>query len=71
VELSLKHLHLVSQVFTTSRKPNFISNPKLLPKWHSLQEEIPNTIKIVIIIKVSRVTLIKGAPKAAHNCEHD
>jgi hypothetical protein len=44
-------LLLVGQVFITSRKPSFINNPKLLPKWHSLQEEIPNTIKIVIIIQ--------------------
>jgi hypothetical protein len=26
-------------------------NPKLLPKWHSLQEKIPETIIINIIIK--------------------
>jgi hypothetical protein len=47
----------------------------LLLKWHSLQEEIPKNIIIIVIIKhhhkVSRVTLIKGAPKAAHNHEHD
>jgi hypothetical protein len=51
VELSLKKLILVSQVLITSRKPSFSIKPKLLPKWHSLQEEIPNIIKIVIIIK--------------------
>jgi hypothetical protein len=51
VGLSLKQLLLVGQVFITSIKPSFINNPKLLPKWHSLEEEIPNTIKIVIIIK--------------------
>jgi hypothetical protein len=51
VELSLKKLLLVGQVFITSRKPSFINNPKLLPKWHSVQEEIPNTIKIVTIIE--------------------
>jgi hypothetical protein len=68
VELSLKQFLLVDQVFITSRKPSFINNSKLLPKWHSLQEEIPNTIKILIIVKhhlkkVSRVTLTKGAAK--------
>jgi hypothetical protein len=41
VEISLKQLLLVGQIFITSRKPSFINNPKLLPKWHSLQEEIP------------------------------
>jgi hypothetical protein len=41
VELRLKQLLLVGQVFITSKKPNFSNNPKLLPKWHSLQEEIP------------------------------
>jgi hypothetical protein len=52
VELSLKQLLLVGQVFITSRKPNFSNKSKLLPKWHSLQEEIPkNTIKIVTTIK--------------------
>jgi hypothetical protein len=33
-------LLLVGQLFITSRKPSFINNPKLLPKWHSLQEEL-------------------------------
>jgi hypothetical protein len=74
VGLRLKQLLLVGQVFITSRKPSFSNNPKLLPKWHSLQEEIPKTITIsstlIIIIKVSRVNLIKGAPKAAHNYEY-
>jgi hypothetical protein len=41
----------VDQIFITSRKTNFRNKQKLFPKWHSLQEEIPNTIKIVIIIK--------------------
>jgi hypothetical protein len=75
VGLSLKQLLLVGQVFITSREPSFSNNPKLLPKWYSLQEKIPETIIIFIIIsiiiKVSRVSLIKGAPKAAHNREHD
>jgi hypothetical protein len=75
--LSLKQLLLVGQVFSTSRKTSFINNPKLLPIWYSLQEEIPKYHKdshhyiLSIIIKVSIVTLIKGAPKAAHNREHD
>jgi hypothetical protein len=51
VGLSLKQLLLVGKVFITSRKPSYINNPKLLPKWHSLQEEIPSTIKIVIMVK--------------------
>jgi hypothetical protein len=51
VELSLKQLLLVGQVFITSRKPSFSNQPKLLPKWHSLQEEIPSTINVIIIIK--------------------
>jgi hypothetical protein len=51
VELSLKQLLLVSQVFITNEKPSFINNPKLLPKWHFLQEEIPNNVRIIIIIK--------------------
>jgi hypothetical protein len=41
VELSLKQLLLVGQVFITSRKPSFSNKPKFLPKWHSLQKEIP------------------------------
>jgi hypothetical protein len=41
VELSSKQFLLVGHIFITSRKPSFINNPKLLPKWHSLQEEIP------------------------------
>jgi hypothetical protein len=75
VGLSLKQLLFVGHTFITSRKPSFSNNPKLLPKWHYLQEEIPNTINIIITIsitiKVPRVTLMKGAPKAAHNREHD
>jgi hypothetical protein len=41
VELSSKQLLLVGQIFITSRKPSFSNKPKLLPKWHYLQEEIP------------------------------
>jgi hypothetical protein len=41
VELSLNQLLLVGQVFITSKEPSFSNNPKLLPEWHSLQEEIP------------------------------
>jgi hypothetical protein len=51
VELSLKQLLLVGQVFITSREPSFNNKPKLLPKWHSLQEEMSNVIMIIIIIK--------------------
>jgi hypothetical protein len=49
--LSLKQLLLVGQIFITSRKTSFSNKTKLLPKWHSLQEKIPNTIKTIIIIK--------------------
>jgi hypothetical protein len=51
VGLNSEQLLSIGQVFITSRKPSFINNPKLLPKRISLQEEIPNTVKIVIIIK--------------------
>jgi hypothetical protein len=51
VGLSLEQSILIGQVFITSRKPSFSNNPKLLLKWHSLQEEIPGTIIITINIK--------------------
>jgi hypothetical protein len=74
VGLSLKKFLLVGQVFITSRKPSFINNPKLLPKCHSLQEEIPNTIKIAIIIKHHHKSIQsysnQMSSKAAHNREH-
>jgi hypothetical protein len=39
---------------------------------YSLQEEIPESIIItIIIIKVSKVLLIKEDPKAALNCKLD
>jgi hypothetical protein len=38
---------------------------------YSLQEEIPEIIIITIIIKVSKVLLIKKDPKAALNYELD
>jgi hypothetical protein len=49
--LSLKQLLLVGQVFITSREPSFNNNPKLLPKQYSLQEERPESIIIITIIK--------------------
>jgi hypothetical protein len=73
VELRLKQLLLVGQVFITSSKPSLIINPVITQKY-SLQEEIPNIIVIIITInhhhKVSKVILIKEDPKAALNCEH-
>jgi hypothetical protein len=51
VELRLEQLLLVGQVFITSRQPSFINGIKLLPKWDSLQEEVPSTINVIIIIK--------------------
>jgi hypothetical protein len=38
---------------------------------YSLQEEIPQIIIITIIIKVSKVLLIKEDPKASLNHEYD
>ena len=49
--LSLKQLLLVGQVFITSGEPSFSNNPKLLTQKYSLQEEIPESIVIIITIK--------------------
>jgi hypothetical protein len=51
-------------------EPNF-SNKPVITQMYSLQEEIPEIIIITIIIKVSKVLLIKEDPKAALNREHD
>jgi hypothetical protein len=51
-----------------------VINPVIIQKY-SLQDEIPETIVIIITInhhhKVSKVILIKEDPKAALNREHD
>jgi hypothetical protein len=51
-----------------------VINPVITQKY-SLQDEIPETIVIIITInhhhKVSKVILIKEDPKAALNREHD
>jgi hypothetical protein len=51
VGLSLKQLLLVGQVFITSREPSFNNNPKLLTQKYSLQEEIPESVVIIINLK--------------------
>jgi hypothetical protein len=51
VGLGLKQLLLVDKVFIASRELSFSNNPKLLPKWHSHQVEIRETITIIIDIK--------------------
>jgi hypothetical protein len=55
-------------------EPSFSINPVITQK-HSLQEEIPQIIfipsSLIIIIKVTKVLLIKEDPKATLNCEHD
>jgi hypothetical protein len=47
----------------------------VITQKYSLQEEIPEpiviTITIIIIIKTSKVILIKEDPKATLNREHD
>jgi hypothetical protein len=55
-------------------EPSFSINPIITQK-HSLQEEILEIIfipsSLMIIIKVTKVLLIKEDPKAALNSEHD
>jgi hypothetical protein len=55
-------------------EPSFSIKP-VITKKHSLQEEIPEIIfipsSLIIIIKVTKVLLIKEEPKAALNREHD
>jgi hypothetical protein len=51
-------------------EPNLVINPVITQKY-SLQEEILEIIIITIIIKVSKVFLIKEDPKAAPNRELD
>jgi hypothetical protein len=73
----VKQLLLVGQVIITSRKPGFSINPM----YPFQTERIPLTITIVItktIILITtckpyisdQVSLINGAPLAAHNYEH-
>jgi hypothetical protein len=50
-------------------EPSFSNNPVITQK-HSPQEGIPEIKIITIIIKVTKVLLIKEDPKAALNCEH-
>jgi hypothetical protein len=74
VELRLKQLLLVGQVFITSSKPSFSNKPAVTQKY-SLQEEISEIIIIIVTInhhhKVSKVLLIKEDSNAALNREHD
>ena len=72
MELRLKQLLLVGQVFITSSKPSLVINLVITQKY-SLQEEITETRVIIIISnhhhKVSKVILIKEDPKAVPNRE--
>jgi hypothetical protein len=74
VELRLKQLLLVGQVFITSSKPSLVINLVII-HMYSLQEQIPEIIVITINInhhhRVSKVLLIKEDPMAALNLEHD
>jgi hypothetical protein len=64
-------LLLVGQVFITiSRAKILVINPVITQK-HFLREEIPEIKIITIIIKVTKVLLIKEDPKVALNHEHD
>jgi hypothetical protein len=63
-------LLLVGQVFIAiSRAKILVINPVITQK-HYLREEIPEIKIITIIIKVTKVLLIKEDPKATHNREH-
>jgi hypothetical protein len=69
VELRLKQLLLVGRVFITSRKPNFSNKPKLLPKRHSLQEEIPETIAIILNINHHHKSIKSNSNQmSSHGC---
>jgi hypothetical protein len=74
VELRLKQLLLVGQVFITSSKPSLVINLVII-HMYSLQEQIPEIIVITINInhhhRVSKVLLIKEDPMATLNLEHD
>ena len=74
MELRLKQLLLVGQVFITSSKPSLVINLVII-HMYSLQEQIPEIIVITINInhhhRVSKVLLIKEDPMAALNLEHD
>jgi hypothetical protein len=56
-------------------EPSFLGINPVITQMYSLQEEIPEIIIIpstlIIIIKVTKVLLIKEDPKIALNREHD
>jgi hypothetical protein len=77
----VKRLFLVGQVIITCRKPGFNINQVINLMYPFQTERIPLTITIVItktIILITtckpnisdQVSLINGAPLAAHNREH-
>jgi hypothetical protein len=79
--VKVKQLLLVGQIIITGRESQILVSPKLLiPKYPFQTEIIPLTTTIVInIILVTTckpnisdpVSLINGAPLAAHSREHD
>jgi hypothetical protein len=71
----VKQLLLVGHVFITYSRAKILVISPVITQIYSLQDEIPEIIIIpstlTIIIKVTKVILIKEDPKVALNREHD
>jgi hypothetical protein len=70
VELGLSSCFYLARYLLLVISQVLVINPVITQKY-SFQEEIPEIRVITIIIKVSKVLLIKEYPKTALNREHD